>query len=105
MGIGSVIVGDPVQVADELQQWVDQGAHGFNLACAVRPGTMEGFVEYYVPELQNRGMMQTEYKEGTMREKLFGHRRLQAPHRRSNSDLEARANPVCKTVVADRLRP
>jgi FMN-dependent oxidoreductase (nitrilotriacetate monooxygenase family) len=80
MGIGPVIVGDPGKVADELQTWIDHGAHGFNLACAVRPGTMEDFVRYCVPELQDRGMMQTEYKPGTMREKLFGHARLQAPH-------------------------
>ena len=80
MGIGPVIVGDPGQVADELQNWVDHGAHGFNLACAVRPGTMEDFVRHCVPELQDRGMMQTEYKPGTMREKLFGHARLKPPH-------------------------
>ena len=80
MGTGPVIVGDPVQVCDELQEWIDQGAHGFNLDCAVRPGMMEDFVEHCVPELQNRGLMQTEYQEGTMREKLFGHRRIKAPH-------------------------
>ena len=41
---------------------------------------MEDFVNYCVPELQNRGMMQTEYKPGTTREKLFGYKRLKAPH-------------------------
>jgi hypothetical protein len=79
-GIGPVIVGDPGQVADEMQKWVEHGAHGFNLACAVRPGTMEDFVRHCIPELQDRGMMQTECQPGTMREKLFGHLRLQAPH-------------------------
>lgn len=70
MGIGPVIVGDPIQVADELQTWVDAGAHEFNLACSVRPGTM--------------------------REKLFGHHRLQAPHPavkfRPGAELGAKAN-------------
>lgn len=82
MGIGPVIVGDPAQVADELQEWVDHGAHGFNLTFAVTPDTFEDFVDYWVPELQDRGMMQMEYKEGTIREKLFGpgHARLRAPH-------------------------
>jgi hypothetical protein len=33
-----------------------------------------------VPELQHRGMMQTEYQSGIMREKIFGHARLKPPH-------------------------
>jgi hypothetical protein len=34
-----------------------------------------------VPELQKRGVYKTEYRQGTLREKLFGHgSRLAAPH-------------------------
>jgi len=35
-----------------------------------------------VPILQKRGLMQTEYQDGTLREKLLGpgRARLQAPH-------------------------
>lgn len=72
-GLGPVLVGSPSQVADILQEWVeDTGVDGFNLAYAVTPGTFEDVVNYIVPELQRRGAYPTEYKAGTLREKLFG---------------------------------
>lgn len=45
---------------------------GFNLAYAVAHETWEDTVRYLVPELQRRGVYPTSYKEGTLREKLFG---------------------------------
>ena len=72
-GLGPVLVGSPSQVADILQEWVeDTGVDGFNLAYAVTPGTFEDVVNFIVPELQKRGAYPTEYKPGTLREKLFG---------------------------------
>ena len=72
-GLGPVLVGSPTQVADTLQEWVeDTGVDGFNLAYAVTPGTFEDVVNFIVPELQRRGAYPTEYKPGTLREKLFG---------------------------------
>lgn len=72
-GIGPVLVGDPGQVADELEAWVDQtGIDGFNLAFASRPETFDSVVSLVIPELQRRGRYQREYAEGTLREKLFG---------------------------------
>jgi hypothetical protein len=55
---------------------------GFNLAYAITPGTYVDFVEGVVPVLQKRGLMQTEYQEGTLREKLLGrgYARLRDPH-------------------------
>ncbi|RYC10982.1 LLM class flavin-dependent oxidoreductase [Ciceribacter ferrooxidans] len=81
-GMGPVIVGSPATVADELQQWVeDTGVDGFNLAYAVTPETFENIVGYLVPELQKRGVYPTEYRPGTLREKLFGRGAfLEAPH-------------------------
>lgn len=72
-GLGPVLVGSPSQVSDILQEWVeDTGVDGFNLAYAVTPGTFEDVVNFIVPELQKRGAYPTEYKPGTLREKLFG---------------------------------
>lgn len=81
-GIGPVIVGGPERVCDELQSWVeDTGIDGINLAYAVTPETFSDFVRFVVPELQRRGLHQTEYRPGTLREKLFGAGpRLAAPH-------------------------
>lgn len=67
------IVGDPVQVADALERWVDVGEiDGFNLTRIVVPETWEDFAQLAVPELQNRGRYRTQYSEGTLRQQLFG---------------------------------
>lgn len=71
-GIGPVIVGSPVTVADQLESWIDDtGLDGFNLCFAVRPETFVDVVDLLVPELQRRGRYKTAYAEGTLREKLF----------------------------------
>jgi FMN-dependent oxidoreductase (nitrilotriacetate monooxygenase family) len=81
-GLGPVSVGDPREIADDLQSWVDEtGVDGFNLAYAVTPETFVDVVELVVPELQRRGVYQTEYAPGTLREKLHGAgARLAATH-------------------------
>jgi FMN-dependent oxidoreductase (nitrilotriacetate monooxygenase family) len=67
------VVGDAVQVADELQRWVDEtGIDGFNLTRTVVPECFEDFIDIVVPELQNRGLHKTAYTEGSLRHKLFG---------------------------------
>ena len=81
-GGGPVLVGAPEQIADALQDWIEVGVDGFNLAYAITPGTFEDFVDGVAPVLQQRGMMQRAYQDGTFREKLFGQgrARLAAPH-------------------------
>lgn len=72
-GQGPVFVGSPAQIADILQDWVaETDVDGFNIAYAVTPGSFEDVVDLVVPELQKRGAYPTEYKPGTLREKLFG---------------------------------
>jgi FMN-dependent oxidoreductase (nitrilotriacetate monooxygenase family) len=67
------IVGDASQVADELQSWIEEtGIDGFNLSRTVVPESYEDFVDFVVPELQNRGVYKTAYAEGSLRRKLFG---------------------------------
>ncbi|MCC2029150.1 LLM class flavin-dependent oxidoreductase [Microbacterium sp. YMB-B2] len=72
-GLGPRVVGSPEEVADFLQEWVEEtDVDGFNLAYAITPGTFEDVVTLIVPELQRRGVYQTEYAPGTLRNKLHG---------------------------------
>lgn len=82
-GLGPRVVGSPEEVADFLQDWVEEtDVDGFNLAYAITPGTFEDIVEFIVPELQRRGVYQTEYTPGTLRQKLHGRGdRLPEEHR------------------------
>jgi long-chain alkane monooxygenase len=76
MGLGSrtrPFVGSAEEVADELQCWVEEtGIDGFNLSRVVTPEGLEDFVDLVVPILQERGIYKTAYREGTLRQKLFG---------------------------------
>ncbi|NUF85424.1 LLM class flavin-dependent oxidoreductase [Acinetobacter seifertii] len=72
-GNGPVLVGSAETVSDALQQWVDDtDVDGFNLAYILAHQTFADVVEFVVPELQKRGVYQTSYAQGTLREKLFG---------------------------------
>ncbi len=65
------IVGDPIQVADRLQEWFEGGgADGFIIQPSFLPGGLEDFVELVIPELQRRGIFRTEYEGTTSRENL-----------------------------------
>lgn len=70
-GNGPVLVGSAAAVADRLQEWAeDTDIDGFNLAYILAHKTFEDVVEFVVPELYRRGAYQTEYAQGTLREKL-----------------------------------
>jgi FMN-dependent oxidoreductase (nitrilotriacetate monooxygenase family) len=72
-GRGPVIVGDPREVADQLEGWLDDtGADGFNLTFAVAHESMRDVVELVVPELQRRGRYRKDYSGGTLRSQLHG---------------------------------
>ena len=71
-GAGPVLVGTPEHIADAFQDWIEAGVDGFNLAYAITPGSFIDFIDGVVPVLQKRGVMQKDYQEGTLREKLFG---------------------------------
>ncbi|MBR0645513.1 LLM class flavin-dependent oxidoreductase [Plastoroseomonas hellenica] len=80
-GIAPVITGDAAGVADAVEAWVEAtGVDGLNLSSVVMPETFEAIVEHLVPELQRRGRYKRAYTPGTLRRKLFGHDRLEAPH-------------------------
>jgi len=72
-GPGPKIIGSPTQVADQLEQWIEEtDVDGFNLSYIVTPETFSDFVELVVPELQRRGVYKLDYSPGTLREKFFG---------------------------------
>jgi FMN-dependent oxidoreductase (nitrilotriacetate monooxygenase family) len=61
--------GTPVQVADAIEDWFDNGAaDGFNIMPPVLPRGLENFVDKVVPILQERGRFRTEYEGRTLRE-------------------------------------
>jgi long-chain alkane monooxygenase len=64
------LVGTPEQIADGLQEWVDAGVGGINMPYYVTPGSFADFIDGVTPVLQERGLQQSEYTPGTLREKL-----------------------------------
>jgi FMN-dependent oxidoreductase (nitrilotriacetate monooxygenase family) len=64
------VVGTPEQIADELQQWADAGVDGINVMYYTTPGSFEEFIDGVTPVLQERGLQQREYRDGTLREKI-----------------------------------
>ncbi len=92
-GLGPYIVGSGSEIADQLQEWVEEtDVDGFNLAYAITPGTFEDVVEFVIPELQRRGAYPTEYVEGTLRHKLHGQGdRLPDAHKGADYRVGARA--------------
>jgi len=48
-----VVIGDPRQVADQLQAWFEAGAaDGFNILPPTLPGDLTAFIELVIPELR-----------------------------------------------------
>ena len=65
------VIGTPEMVADSMELWFQEGgADGFNLFLHSMPGSLDDFVEQVVPILQKRGLMNTEYAEGNLRQRL-----------------------------------
>ncbi|MGC4408114.1 LLM class flavin-dependent oxidoreductase [Rhizobium rosettiformans] len=75
------LVASADQVVDWLVDWVeDTGVDGFNLSRTVVPECFDDIIELVVPRLQEKGLYKTEYREGPLREKLFGNARLTDRH-------------------------
>lgn len=64
-------VGTPEMICDEIARYREQGIDGINIMYMILPGTYQDFIDHVVPELRKRGMMKTQYRPGTFREKLF----------------------------------
>ncbi|GAA3221047.1 NtaA/DmoA family FMN-dependent monooxygenase [Dactylosporangium siamense] len=67
-------VGDPEQVADEIERWLDEvGIDGINLLQYHSHDTARDFIDLVVPVLRDRGRLRREYDEReTLRDRIFG---------------------------------
>ena len=71
-----VIAGTPEQIADTIEEWIDDGAaDGFNVMPLLLPHMLEAFADEVVPILKRRGRFRTEYAGTTLRD----HYGLQRP--------------------------
>lgn len=62
-------IGTPSDVADQLQQWFEEGGcDGFNFMPPVNPVSFDDVIDKVVPELRRRGLVRTEYEGRTLRE-------------------------------------
>ena len=65
------VIGTPTQVANMMQDWVEREAcDGFIIQGSYFPGGFDDFCGLVVPELQQRGLMRTEYETRTLRDHL-----------------------------------
>jgi len=65
------IVGSPTTVADEMQhRFESRAADGFVLRAPIYPEGVQEIVSLVIPELQRRGLAQTDYLGRTFRENL-----------------------------------
>ncbi|WP_336488531.1 LLM class flavin-dependent oxidoreductase [Methylobacterium nigriterrae] len=94
----SVLVGDAVSIADELQAWVeDAEVDGFNLSRIVVPESFADFIDIVIPELQDRGLYKTAYADGSLRAKLFD-RGDRLPARHAAHAFRAGSTPLARAV-------
>lgn len=63
-------VGTPEYIADLIQRWHEEGAADGFMIQSVTPTSLEEFVEWVVPILQERGIYRTEYEADTLRGNL-----------------------------------
>jgi alkanesulfonate monooxygenase SsuD/methylene tetrahydromethanopterin reductase-like flavin-dependent oxidoreductase (luciferase family) len=71
-----VVAGAPEQIADLMQEWLQDGAaDGFNLMPPILPAMLDVFVAEVLPILRKRGLFRTEYTGHTLR----GHLGLDRP--------------------------
>lgn len=66
------IVGTPESIADAIAEWQAAGVDGINVINWVIPGSFAEFADKVLPVLRARGLAQSEYAPGTLRQKLFG---------------------------------
>jgi FMN-dependent oxidoreductase (nitrilotriacetate monooxygenase family) len=66
-----VVIGTPEQVAEDIVDWVDDGASdGFNINIDVQTEGLHQFIDGVVAELQRRGRFRRDYEFETFRENL-----------------------------------
>jgi long-chain alkane monooxygenase len=72
LSLPQMVVGSPETIANRLLDYQGAGVDDIQVMNALMPESYDEFFEHLVPVLQDKGIMQTEYRSGTLREKLFG---------------------------------
>lgn len=63
--------GTPEQIADIIEDWFTSGASdGFNVMPPILPAQFEVFADEVVPLLRKRGLFRSDYRDGTLRDRL-----------------------------------
>ncbi|NQX33501.1 NtaA/DmoA family FMN-dependent monooxygenase [Herbiconiux sp. VKM Ac-2851] len=69
---GSVFVGSPDEVADQIEEFVAAtGVDGFLIQPHLTPETYDDLIELLLPVLRERGLARDEYAGDTLRERFF----------------------------------
>lgn len=71
LSLPQMVVGSPETIANRLLEYQAAGVDGVQIMNALMPESYEEFFDHVVPVLQEKGLMQREYRPGTLREKLF----------------------------------
>ncbi|WP_159500252.1 NtaA/DmoA family FMN-dependent monooxygenase [Microbacterium sp. 18062] len=70
---GSVFVGDPASIADQVEEFIAQtDADGFLIQSHITPSTYDDFIDLLLPVFRERGMFSTDPSGPTLRERIFG---------------------------------
>jgi FMN-dependent oxidoreductase (nitrilotriacetate monooxygenase family) len=66
-----VLIGTPVEIADELEAWFRDGAaDGFNILAPILPQGLDDVIDLVLPELRRRGLFRDDYTGTTLRDHL-----------------------------------
>lgn len=71
LSLPQMVVGSPETIAKRLAEYQQAGVDGVQVMNALMPESYDDFFTHLVPVLQDKGLMQKEYRPGTLREKLF----------------------------------
>jgi long-chain alkane monooxygenase len=77
MTLPQIVAGSPETIANRLLEYQSAGVDGVQVMNALLPGCYDDFFDHLVPVLQEKGLMQKEYRPGTLRQKLFD---VDSPH-------------------------
>ena len=71
LSIPQMVVGSPETIAAELADYQAAGVDGVQIMNILMPQSYDEFFEHVVPVLQDKGLMQKQYRPGSLRQKLF----------------------------------
>jgi long-chain alkane monooxygenase len=71
LSASQMVVGSPETIAAKLAKYQAAGVDGVQIMNVLMPESFDDFFEHVVPVLQDKGMMQQDYRQGTLRQKIF----------------------------------